>query len=99
APRPAAFLAGLPALDQFPLAVWRRLAARRWRVDGAGLLGFFPAFGNAPLREALLRHLAVARGIDADVDQVMIVNSTMQAMALCARVLLDAGGSVWLEDP
>ena len=99
APRPAAFLAGLPALDQFPLAVWRRLAARRWRVDGAGLLGYFPAFGHVPLREALLRHLAVARGIDADVDQVMIVNSTMQAMALCARVLLDAGGSVWLEDP
>ncbi|HEY5863403.1 MAG TPA: PLP-dependent aminotransferase family protein [Casimicrobiaceae bacterium] len=99
APRPTAFLAGLPALDRFPLDVWRRLAARRWRIDGAALLGYFPSFGHLPLREALLRHLAVARGIDAAVDQVMIVNSTMQAMELCARVLVDRGDVVWLEDP
>jgi len=99
APRPEAFLAGLPALDHFPLDVWRRLAARRWRVDGAALLGYVPSFGHRPLREALLRHLAVGHGIDAGVDQVMIVNSTMQAMELCARVLVDRGDVVWLEDP
>jgi DNA-binding transcriptional MocR family regulator len=55
--------------------------------------------GHLPLREALLRHLAVGAGIDAAVDQVMIVNSTMQAMELCARVLIDRGDVVWLEDP
>jgi len=99
APRPRAFLAGMPALDLFPLALWRRLAARRWRVDGPALLGYFPAFGHVPLREALLRHLAVARGIDAGVDQVMIVNSTMQAALLIARVLVERGDAVWLEDP
>lgn len=99
APRPEAFVAGLPALDRFPLDLWRRLAARCWRLGGASLLGYFPAFGHVPLREALLRHLAVARGLDAEVDQVMIVNSTMQAMVLCARVVVDRGDAVWLEDP
>ncbi|MEP7276107.1 MAG: PLP-dependent aminotransferase family protein [Betaproteobacteria bacterium] len=99
APRSGAFLAGLPALDRFPLDLWRRLAARRWRADGHALLGYLPAFGHVALREALLRHLAVARGIDADAGQVMIVNSTMQAIELCARVLVDRGDIVWLEDP
>ncbi len=99
APRAAAFAAGMPALDLFPLEAWRRLAARRWRTDGAALLGYMPAFGFPPLREALLRHLATARGIDASVDQVMIVNSTLQAMDLCARILVDRGDVVWLEDP
>ena len=99
APRAEAFLAGLPALDRFPIDVWRRLAARRWRTEGRALLGYLPSFGYVPLREALLRHLAVARGIDAGIDQLMIVNSTMQAIELCTRVLVDRGDVVWLEDP
>jgi len=99
APRPAAFLAGMPALELFPIARWRRLAARRGREDGTRRLGYFPSFGHVPLREALLRHLALARGIAADVSQVMIVNSALQAIELVARVLVNPGDAVWLEDP
>ena len=51
-PRAEPFLAGMPALEEFPLALWRRLAARRWRVSGGGLLGYFPSLGHGPLREA-----------------------------------------------
>ncbi|MGH8851381.1 MAG: PLP-dependent aminotransferase family protein [Casimicrobiaceae bacterium] len=98
-PRPAPFLAGLPALDAFPLAVWRRLAARRWRVGGSSLLGYFPSLGHEPLREAIARMLATTRGVDCDAGQVMIVNSAMQAIDLIARVLLDPADSVWVEDP
>ena len=98
-PRADAFVAGLPALELFPLDLWRRLAARRWRVDGAALLRYFPSFGHMPLRESVRSHLAVARGIDAGIDQVMIVNSALQAIELCARVLVDRGDVAWLEDP
>ncbi|HKW55470.1 MAG TPA: PLP-dependent aminotransferase family protein, partial [Stellaceae bacterium] len=93
------FMAGLPALDQFPLALWRRLAARRWRVGGSTLLGYLPPLGYQPLREALARLLVTTRGIDCDPGQLMIVNSSVQAVDLIARVLLDPGESVWLEDP
>jgi GntR family transcriptional regulator/MocR family aminotransferase len=99
APRAEAFVAGMPALDAFPLTLWRRLVARRLRAGGSGLLGYFPSLGHEPLREATARHLAAARGIGCEPAQVMILNSSMQAVDLIARVLLERGDAVWIEDP
>jgi GntR family transcriptional regulator/MocR family aminotransferase len=98
-PRPSAFLAGLPALDAFPLAQWRRLAARRWRASGTAILGYQPSLGYLPLREATARYLATARGVDCRADQVMIASSSMQAVDVLARVLLERGDVAWIEDP
>src|SRR5258708_28191235 len=88
-PRPEAFVGGLPALDQFPVELWRRLVARRMRSSGRTLLGYFDAMGYAPLREATAQHLATTRGIVCSAEQVLIVNSSIQAVDLIARVLLD----------
>jgi GntR family transcriptional regulator/MocR family aminotransferase len=99
APRMEAFAAGMPALDAFPLTLWRRLVARRLRASGGGLLGYFPSLGHGPLREATARHLAAARGIACEPAQVMILNSSMQAVDLIARVLLERMDAVWIEDP
>jgi len=98
-PRAEPFLAGMAALDAFPLALWRRLAARRWRIGGGALLGYFPSLGHGPLCEATARHLAIARGVECDPGQIMILNSSMQAVDLVARVLLERTDSVWIEDP
>ena len=98
-PRAEPFLAGMPALDAFPLGLWRRLAARRWRVSGGGLLGYFPSLGHGPLREATARHLANSRGVECEPGQVMILNSSMQAVDLVSRVLLERTDCVWTEDP
>ena len=98
-PKAVPFLAGMPALEEFPLVLWRRLVARRLRVGGGGLLGYFPSLGHASLREATARHLASTRGIDCDPGQVMILNSSMQAVDLVARVLLESSDTVWIEDP
>ena len=98
-PRVEAFVAGLPALDLFPVDLWRRLVARRMRVGGRGLLGYFPTLGHPPLREAIARHLAVARGVVCSPRQIMILNSSMQAIDLVARILLEPADKVWVEDP
>jgi len=98
-PKAVPFLAGMPALDAFPLVLWRRLVARRLRVGGGELLGYFPSLGHASLREATARHMVATRGIECDPGQVMILNSSMQAVDLLARVLLEPSDAVWIEDP
>src|SRR5436190_1690198 len=98
-PRAEPFIAGMAALDAFPIATWRRLAARRWRTDGVALLGYLPASGYPPLQSAIAGHLATARGIRCLPEQVMIVNSAMQAVDVIARVLAERDDVAWIEDP
>ena len=98
APRPRAFMGGFPALEAFPLAVWQRLTARRIRSSGRALLAYFPTMGYWPLREAVARHLALARGVLCSPEQVMIVSSSIQALGLIGRVLAERGDEAWVEE-
>ncbi|HEU4588365.1 MAG TPA: PLP-dependent aminotransferase family protein [Gemmatimonadales bacterium] len=92
------FRAGAPALELFPRRTWLRLAARRWRTAEAPLAYDDPA-GYQPLREAIAAHVSAARGAQCTADQVIVVNGSQQGLDLAARVLLDPGDAVWLEDP
>jgi GntR family transcriptional regulator/MocR family aminotransferase len=94
-PRP--FRAGVPALDEFPRALWARLTSRRWRR--APLLAYGDVSGYAPLREAIVDYVRAARGARCGADQVIVVNGSQQGVDLAARVLLDPGDTVWMEDP
>jgi GntR family transcriptional regulator/MocR family aminotransferase len=96
-PRPRAILGAFPALDLFPLRLWQRLTARRLR-DGRRLLGYFPSMGYEPLREATCRHLALTRGVVCTPEQVMILNSAMQALDLIVRVVIERGDEAWVEE-
>ena len=98
APRPKAFMAGFPAIDAFPLGLWQRLTTRVLRGEARGLLHYFPSMGYGPLREATARYLALTRGVICSPDQVMIVNSSIQALDLIGRVLLERGDEAWIED-
>jgi GntR family transcriptional regulator/MocR family aminotransferase len=93
------FAAGIPALELFPLATWTRLAARRWRVSGRELLLPGDPQGYAPLREAVAKYAATARGVRCTADQVLIVNGAQHAIDLCARLLVGPGDAVWMESP
>ncbi|MES2505238.1 MAG: PLP-dependent aminotransferase family protein [Verrucomicrobiota bacterium] len=93
------FEANLPAMDLFPIALWGRLAGRRIRQAGRRLLGEGDSAGYRPLREAVADHLGVARGVKCTADQVVIVSGTQQTLQLVARLVLDPGDRVWMEDP
>jgi GntR family transcriptional regulator/MocR family aminotransferase len=96
-PRP--FRTGLPALDELPFKVWGRLLARRWRTLSPAALGYGPEAGYQPLREAIAAYLGAARGVRCRADQVIILAGAQQAIDLTARLLLNPGDAVWLEDP
>jgi GntR family transcriptional regulator / MocR family aminotransferase len=93
------FRYGVPAVEEFPHPIWRRLLARRGRTASLDSLHYGPPEGHGPLREAIAGYLQRARGVVCNADQVIVVNGSQQALDLTARVLLDAGDGVVIEEP
>lgn len=88
-----------PALDAFPSKLWGRIAARRLRSAAADLLGSYETFGFRPLREAIASYVGLRRGVKCTADEVVITSGTQQGLDLIARLVLDRGDEVWVEDP
>jgi GntR family transcriptional regulator/MocR family aminotransferase len=93
------FRYGRPAMEDFPHATWRRLIARRLRSLSPRDFDYGPAAGAPELRHALAGYLQRARGVECEPEQVMIVAGSQQALDLTARVMLDPGDRVLLEEP
>jgi GntR family transcriptional regulator/MocR family aminotransferase len=89
----------IPAVDEFPAEAWGRLVSRRARRDQRLLLGDGDVRGYRPLREALAEHVRVSRGVACTADRIVIVPSVQQALDIAARLVLDPGDTIWMEDP
>jgi GntR family transcriptional regulator/MocR family aminotransferase len=96
---PGAFSVGQPPVDQFPAKTWSALVARHSRMADPSLLHYGAPMGLPALRESLAEYLRTSRGVRCEADQIMIVNGSQQAVDLAARVLLEAGDEVWIEEP
>ena len=99
-PRPSrAFRSNLPAVDLFPGSIWAKIAARRWRQGSTNLLTGCHAMGYPPLREALADYLITSRGVRCSPDQIAIVSGVQEALDLVARLFLNPGDRVCMENP
>jgi GntR family transcriptional regulator / MocR family aminotransferase len=88
-----------PAVQDFPLKVWARVASRRMRrLSPSLLVGSYPG-GYEPLRIAIADYLASVRGVRCDADQIAITSGVQQSLDILARLLLKPGDAVWMEDP
>lgn len=94
-----AFRANQPALDLFPTDLWAQVAARRLRRVSASLLAGGEALGYRPLREAVAAYLNSSRGVKCTADQVLILSGAQEALDRTARILLNPGEPVWMEEP
>lgn len=94
-----AFTPGTPAINYFPLPLWRRLYDRVLREEGSALLGYGDPAGEYTLREAIARHLALSRGIDCDASQIVITEGALEGVKLCTQLLSEPGDVAWIEDP
>ncbi len=94
-----AFRVGQVAFDQFPLHVWSKLVARRCRSMDAHAFHYGGEMGSMAFRETIANYLRAARSLRCEAEQVMIVAGSQQALEISARVLLDPGNRVWVEQP
>ena len=93
------FAPGLPEVDRFPFKEWARLLGRHWRRPAKDLLISTAPGGYPPLCHAITDYLATARAVFCRPEQVIITSGSRQALDLAARVLIDPGDPVWIEDP
>ncbi len=88
-----------PALDQFPFQIWSNLVTRHSRNPQANAIHHVNPLGTERFRAAIADYLHTARGVKCDIDQIMIVSGSQQALDITARVLFDPGDAVWIEEP
>src|SRR5450830_326283 len=99
ADRMGAFVPGVPALDQFPMALWRRTMERAVRAMTVVQLNYGDPAGEPQLREAIADHLRASRGVVCDAAQVFVTDGTQSSLDMCMHALADAGDTVWIENP
>jgi GntR family transcriptional regulator / MocR family aminotransferase len=93
------FRTGIPDATLFPYQSWRRLLVRQLRPAAVGLGAYGDPAGHPGLRQAIARHIGLARGVQAGAEEVVVTNGTQQAVDVVARVLLAPGDRVAVESP
>ncbi|WP_312759729.1 PLP-dependent aminotransferase family protein [Pantoea brenneri] len=90
---------GIPALNHFPLAAWRRALNHVLNHTPPRQLGYGDPLGDPELRTALAQQLRITRGVRCDAGQIVITEGAQQALMLCVTLLSDPGDHGWIEDP
>ncbi|TCL76443.1 DNA-binding transcriptional MocR family regulator [Hydrogenispora ethanolica] len=92
------FAAGFSATGCDPVAELLETQKRILRDYGSTALQYSATEGHLPLRESLCR-LMEGRGIPATPEEVMVLAGSQQGIDLAARILLDPGDRVIVEEP
>ncbi|GLZ80579.1 GntR family transcriptional regulator [Actinorhabdospora filicis] len=93
------FLVGVPDPALFPYDAWRRLLSREVRLTKVDTPGYRAPEGHPGLRDAIARHVGLARAMRATPAGVLVTQGAQQALDLAARALTRPGEVVAVEDP
>lgn len=88
---------GLPAEELFPLEELAQAYARVFKT-GAHALQYGLTEGYTPLREVIASRMA-NKGMSVDIDDLLLTTGSQQAIDLVARVMIEPGDRIFVEDP
>lgn len=97
APQP--FTNGRTLMDARALDAWSRATRRALKALDPLHFGYTEAAGMPELRAAIAGYLRAARGVVCEPEQVVVTAGAQHAVDLAARILLEPGAPVWVEDP
>jgi len=92
------FAGGLPAPELFPVQEIAAAHAEVLSRDGGAALQYAATEGYGPLRDWIAAHLR-SRGITARADELLVTSGSQQGIDLVARIFLDPGDVVLVENP
>ncbi|MBE0582423.1 MAG: PLP-dependent aminotransferase family protein [Desulfofustis sp.] len=93
------FAGGLPNRAFFPIAELLAAADRVFAEQGADCLQYSNSEGLKDLRIYIAGRYAQTHGIRVDPEQILITNGSQQALDLLAKVMLNDGEEVVIEEP
>lgn len=94
------FRYGNIASSDFPRKAWKHAFNTAMRsVEKQESFTYVDSRGLLSLRKALQGYLWRARGIRCDAEQIIVVNGSQQGLDICARLFINAGDRVIVEEP
>src|SRR5690554_6348014 len=97
-PEVISFAGGLPSPDGFPVDTMRDAFDRVLSTAGKAALQYGPTEGHEPLRQWVATDLS-RNGVHVDVDEVLIVSGSQQALDMLGKLFIDPGSKVLIEAP
>jgi 2-aminoadipate transaminase len=97
-PEIISFAGGMPAPELFPVAAIAEAHQAVFAEEGPQAMQYSSTEGVRPLREWIARRLA-ERGVKTNPDGVIITTGSQQAIDLVAKVFVDPGDEVIVENP
>lgn len=98
-PEILSFAGGLPAPELFPVAAIAKAHAEVFAREGPIALQYSTTEGIKPLRAWVVERLRSHGVKNADIDTTLVTSGSQQGIDLAARVLMDPGMAVAVEDP
>jgi GntR family transcriptional regulator/MocR family aminotransferase len=96
---PALFQVGIPAMETFPATLFARISASAVRAEASAPRLYPDPRGELDLWREIAGHLAVTRGINCSVSQVIVTGGFSAGLGLTLGVLGLAGRCAWIENP
>lgn len=90
---------GQPETRNFPIQSWNKIEGKVLKESAEQDYSYGTAQGVKRLREAIALRLQAERQMSVSADNILVVNSSRQALALCGFVLADADDYIAVEDP
>ena len=98
-PEIISFAGGLPAPDLFPVEDIKNITAKVLDESGFEALQYTTTEGNDDLRNAVINQRLKPFGMDASLDNIMITSGSQQGLELTAKMFINHGDTVIVENP
>lgn len=90
---------GIPSRHNFPHLIWGRVLSK-YAKNSLGIdAGYDHPSGIPQLKKAIANYIHLARGVNTDESDILIVTSTQAALDLLCRALLNKNENAAIEEP
>ena len=93
------FSLGSPAKEVYPIEKIKEIMSTVMEKDAIRILSYGMSEGYMPLREAFLNHIAIPKGIKADIENILITTGATQGIELISQTFINPGDVVLVESP